>query len=392
MSHHTSSALSLALSLLLIPALSNAQLSQPAPLELVYLQDGTTLTTFDVNPETLYARQVGQSVALPMTTFNSIVPSLNGQILYIFGLDSAQNQHLWVYATDNSGVPQTPALQELPANGVYSFELDSSANFAYAILGTPATQGATRYSIERFTIDSTTGKLSPPALVAQYPLYGPCTQGAEGANPALDSLNATGQKFYDHWFCVYHDSIDATYYERTANLQTGSLGQEIEIYSWNNGDQGFDTVNIKNNQIFDYSLPNDFNYGISTFSVYPILPNSTTPALQCAASMLEACGYAYGELLYPSGQYAFFQIATDTYDIASIDLATKTVTDTGSYIPSQIAAFSPDGSIVYGFQLQSTSYTIPIYGFNAKTAQVTNNGYVILAPSNQDTFWPVYRQ
>ncbi len=393
MSRPASSALSLVLALLMTASLATAQdsPSQSAPLQLVYLQDGATLTTFDVNPETLYARQIGQPITLPLTTFNAIVPSLNGQILYVFGLDSAQNQHLWVYATDASGVPQNPPLQELSAKGVGSFELDSSASFAYAIVGIPSSQNQNLYSIERFTVDPTTGKLSLPTIVAQYPLYGPC-QGAESAGPSLDGFSANGQKFYDHWFCADHDSVNAVYYERTANLQTGALGAEIEIYSWLNGDDGFDTVNIKNNQIFDFSIPNDYNYGISTFSIYSVVPNSTTPSLQCGASMLEACGYAFGELLYPGGQYAFFQVAESTYDIASIDLATKTVTDTGSYVPSQIAAFSPDGSIVYGFSLQTTSYTIPIYGFNAKTAQVTTNGYTIYAPSNLDTFWPVYRQ
>jgi hypothetical protein len=37
-------------------------------LQLVYLQDGTSLTTYSVDPQTLSATQVGQPVNLPLST------------------------------------------------------------------------------------------------------------------------------------------------------------------------------------------------------------------------------------------------------------------------------------------------------------------------------------
>ena len=83
-----------------------------SPLQLVYLQDGTSLTTYNVDPQTLSATQVGQPVNLPMSSFALLTPSLNGRFLYIRGTDSSQRQHLWIFATDASGVPlsaMTPA-------------------------------------------------------------------------------------------------------------------------------------------------------------------------------------------------------------------------------------------------------------------------------------------
>ena len=362
-----------------------------SPLQVVYLQDGTTLTTYNVDPQTLYATQVGQPFNLPMTTFNILTPSFNGQYLYIQGLDSSQNQHLWVFATDASGVPQSPPVQELSANGMYNLEFDPAGKFAYVTSGTPNSQNQTLYDIRRFTVDSTTGKLSSPAIVAKYPLYGPCGIGAEGASPGLSGFSANSQKFYDYWFCSYHDSVNATYYERTVNAQTGALGPDVEVYAWNNGTQGFDTVSFSNNQLIDFSIPNSYQQGIDTLSIYPVVPNSTKPLLQCTAAMLEACGYSLGELVHPSGKYIFFVIDFYTDQIASIDLATKKVVDTGHYIPYQVAKFSPDGTIVYGISVLTSSYYVEIYGFDPATADVTTSGGVIYAPSVFDTFWPVAR-
>src|SRR6266568_287233 len=79
--------------------------SSSSALELVYLQDGTTLTTYSVDRQTLSATQVGQPLMLPMSTFTMLTPSLDGRFLYIQGTDSSQKQHLWVFATDASGVP-----------------------------------------------------------------------------------------------------------------------------------------------------------------------------------------------------------------------------------------------------------------------------------------------
>src|SRR5205807_9822576 len=88
--------------LLLAISLTSAQAARPASssLQVVYLQDGTTLTTYNVDPQTLIATQVGQPFQLPMATFTLLIPSLNGEFLYILGADSSQNQSLWVFATD----------------------------------------------------------------------------------------------------------------------------------------------------------------------------------------------------------------------------------------------------------------------------------------------------
>lgn len=394
MSRHFSFALSFCLSLLLNqPGAFATDYAPSSPLQVVYLQDGATLATYNVDPQTLNATEVGQAFNLPMTTFNGLTPSLDGKFLYIFGLDSSQNQHLWVFATDASGVPQSPAVQQLNANGMSNFELDPAAGFAYALVGTPNSQNQTMYNIQRFTVDAATGKLSSRAIVAKYPLNGSCPTGVLGSNPSLNGFSPSGDMFYDNWFCVtLNDSSLVTYFERTINPQTGALGKEVEVYNWKNHTQGYDTVSFTNNQVIDFSIPNPYGQGTNSLSIYPVVPNSTTALVHCAVSMLEACGYSLGEIVHPSGKYIFFIINYYTDEIASVDLTSKQISDTGRYIPYQVAKFNADGTIAYALNVSSSTYSIEIYGFDPATANVSYTGGTINAPSISDTFWPVARQ
>ena len=394
MLRHFSLALSFCLSLLLNqPGALAADHAPSSALQVVYLQDDTTLTTYNVDPQTLNATQVGQPFNLPMTSFNGLAPSLDGKFLYIFGLDSGQNQHLWVFATDASGVPQSPAVQQLDANGMSNFELDPVAGFAYALVGTANSQNQTLYDIRRFTVDSATGKLSSPAIVTKYPLNGSCPTGVLGASPSLNGFSPSGDKFYDNWFCVtLNDSSLVTYFERTINPQTAALGKEVEVYNWKNHTQGYDTVSFTNNQIIDFSIPNPYGQGTNSLSIYPVVPNGTRPLLHCTASMLEACGDSLGEIVHPSGKYIFFTITYYIDQIAKVDLAANQLVYTGHAIPYQVAKFSADGTIVYALDVLSSSYNVEIYGFNPATADVTYAGGLIYAPSISDTFWPIARQ
>ncbi len=359
--------------------------------QVVYLQDGTTLLTYNVNQQTLSATQVGTPFTLPMATFSLLTPSVNGEFLYIQGTDSSQNQRLWVFATDASGVPQTTPVQVLNASAMYSFEIDPSANFAYAIVGSLNSQNQTVYGIRSYAVDTLTGKLSSPTLVAKYPPNGPCG-AVDGASPGLNGFSPNGHAFYDNWFCNYHGNVNATYYERAVNLQTGALGSETEVYNWNNGSEGYDNVTFINNRIVDFSTPNPYLLGENSLSIYPVVPNSTTPLLQCTADMLEACGYSIGDTVHPSGKYIFFILNYYTDQIAQIEPASMQLVDTGNYIPYQVSKFSPDGTIVYALSVGSTTYDVEIYGFDPATADVTTTGGLIGAPAISDTFWPVLRQ
>jgi hypothetical protein len=369
-----------------------ADRSSSSALELVYLQDGTTLTTYSVDRQTLSATQLGQPFMLPMSTFIMLTPSLNGRFLYIQGTDSSQKQHLWVFATDASGVPQNPPLQVLEVDGLFGFALDPGVNFAYAVMGLLNSQNQLLFSIERYVVDSNTGKLSSPAIVATYPPNGPCPEGSYGASLGLSGFSPSGKTLYDDWYCSYRGGVDATYYARIINSQTGILGPDVEVYQWTNNAEGYDNVTFINNKIIDFSIPNPYGEGFNSLSIYPVVPNSKTPLLRCTASMLDACGYSIGDLVHPSGKYIFFTLNYYNEQIASVDFHDKTLVNTGHFIPYQVSRFSPDGTIVYAVSVGSVTYDWEIFGFNPDNGDITTTGGVIHAPAISDTFWPVLRQ
>jgi len=369
-------------------ALSTHPPSSSSSLQLIYLQDGSTLTTYSVDPQTLIATQVGQPLTLPISTFSLLIPSVNGEFLYILGTDSSQNQNLWVFATDSSGVPQPTPVQVVSTKGMYNFEFDPAANFAYAILQSVNSQGQYIYDIRQYSVDPATGKLSS---TENYQLNGSCQPGVLGTGPDIDGFSADGKAFYDDWYCVYPTGTVATYYERSVNLQTGVLGPAVEVYNWREGAAGYDLVTFNNNQIIDYSVPNYNKQGVNRLSIYPVVPHSTTALVDCTAAMLQACGYSLGLSVHPSGRYIFFVIDFYTDDIASVDLAGKKLIDTTHYVPYQVSKFNSDGTIIYALSIPSSGYYIEIFGFNVANANVTPGG-TITAPSIDDTFWPVTRQ
>ena len=78
--------------------------------QVVYVVDGSTLTTYNVDPQTLQATAVG-TLTLPQSTYPGVVTSPNGRFLYYSAYlnDSQQDHELYVYDTNASGVPgQTP--------------------------------------------------------------------------------------------------------------------------------------------------------------------------------------------------------------------------------------------------------------------------------------------
>jgi hypothetical protein len=361
--------------------------SVPSPsstgVEVVYVVDGTNILTYDVDPNTLNATQVGQSLKLADPTFSQMVTSPDDHFLYITTYDRNQGENLWVYTTDASGVPQTPAVQKLKATGLYGIQIQPHTNFAYLMFGSTDTQGNNVDNVVRYVVSSTNGKLSSPVIVATY--TGPNYCGA-----FLIGSNASGTKLYDDFGCSPHDSNQATFYERTVNFQTGALGADVQIFSWNEGGTGFDNVSLVGNLLIDFKTPNNFQQGINSVNVYPLVPNTTKTLIQCTAKMLEACGYAFYDLVHPSGKYLFLQIAQDVSQIARIELSTKKIVDTGNYIPYSVRELSPDGSLAYAITAGTAYYFVEIYGFNAANGEVTPGGSIFV-PSSLDPFYSAER-
>ena len=68
------------------------------------------------------------------------------------------------------------------------------------------------------------------------------------SNPAATTL-------YEEMFCGSHDNSSVTYYERSVNATTGALGPDVSVYSWSNGNLGYEYVQFVANHMFDFAVP-----------------------------------------------------------------------------------------------------------------------------------------
>lgn len=362
--------------------------SQPASslVQVLYIIEGNTIVTYDVDPQTLTPRQAGTLRVNNAGMFYTLVPSPNGHFLYFIAYDAQLNKHLWVFATDANGAPIAPATEEIQMNYLYWLALAPANNFAYLVFDFPTKYYLNNFYVNRYLIDSATGSLSQPVVEAKYRL----PNGAGGSEACwvnIDGFNASATKMYDDVNCSFHGGAGDTYYERTFDPQTGALGPDQQIYSWSNTYGGAEYVQFVGSHMFDFVLPNDYQQGIDSVNIDPIVPN-TKPVLQCTAQMLEACGYATG-VAHPSGQYVFMRISQDSAQIDKVELGAKKIVDTGNYIPSGFGQFSPDGTLVYSYNYSTSS--LQVYGFDVSTSAVTAGGSIGL-PSGVVAYYAAQRQ
>jgi hypothetical protein len=361
-----------------------------AVVQVVYVLDNSNILTYNVDPETLYATQVGTLSAPASTFYPSLSTSPNGRFLYYSVYDASLNQHVWIYETDATGSPQNPPVQEINARGFFApVQVDPTANFLYAVYSASTNGPNNIFTIQRYVLDPTTGKVSQAQTEAKYSL-GNGEGGSEECWLFLLGFNAAGTKFYDEVSCSYHGGGSATYYERTLNPQTGALGPDTQVYYWNNSSGGADQVQFVNDLVFAFVMPNDYQQDIDSVNIYPLQPNTSSPLVQCTGAMLQACGNSRG-WVHPSGQYVFMDISQDSTQIEQVDLSAKTIVDTSHYIPYAFyGQFSPDGTVVYPTYNFGTQYYIEIFGFDRANANVTQGG-IIDVPSNLDSFFVAQR-
>ena len=210
------------------------------------------------------------------------------------GYDANSNEYLWVYATDDNGAPKAPATQRFSLPGFYGLQVDPHAYFSYIVSVYPIgqTYNSTFY-IRRYLIDPMTGALSSSEAEAKYVL----PNGAEGTTECyvqLYGFNPSASELYDAVGCIGHDGDTITYNQRILNSQTGALGPDAQIYSWTNGNEGYGGVQFVGNLMLEVVTSNGFQQGVNSVNIYPRVPSTSPPLVQCTASMLEACGYAGG--------------------------------------------------------------------------------------------------
>jgi hypothetical protein len=319
------------------------------------------------------------------------VPSANDHFLYFVGWDANQNKHLWVYPTDASGAPQSAAVQEIDATGLRSLNFDPKANFVYAIYGVLNSDGwHTTYSIQRFMVDPNNGTISQPTVQATETLP---TFDADYCSVAIQGFNSTGSKLYDEVDCGTHEGPQLTYYERTVNSTTGALGPDVQIYSWSTYLWGNELVQFVGEHMFDFRTSGDYPT-VQSVNIYPAVPNTSKPLVQCTASMLAACGnFPNGGIAHPSGKYVFLRVSNTTTQIEKVDLANHRLVDTSNQIQNLVDQFSPDGTLAYASNYTGPGYYITVYGFNLTTSKVTPGGQIFVAQQGTvwDEFYPARR-
>jgi hypothetical protein len=351
-----------------------AQLTQ-SPIDVAYIVSSSGIETYDVDPQTGIPTDEGLTVVVPSNFL--IVPSANGQFLYVFGANPSTNAaQLWVYTTNSLGVPHARPIQHLNVPNMYTFSIDPNGTLAYGVESTQNSQYETVADIRLFEIDPATGLVTRSKIVATYPPNGPCSSNLDSASLSIIGFNAIGNKMYDTWFCSFHESTTVTYYTRSVNQSTGGLGADKLTFTWGAGTGGgFDTVVFTAASLIDFHVPNDYQVGINSINIYPP-SGGTSPLFTCTATSLEACGYGTGIKVDLSGNYIFVQTSPDNTQITRLDLPGKSIAATGYYVAGQVLAFSPDDTLVYSETAgQGNPYILPIYTFDSTTGGVsTTNG------------------
>src|ERR1700719_1514456 len=252
------------------PALS------PASGEVLYVVDNVGVTTYAVDPDTLAPSLVGGSVGLipPSSFLLQFVPSPDDHSLYVLWSDAQQQEHLSAYATDFSGVPQTPPLQTLNVSSLSQLNIHPSGKFAYG-MQVDSSNGAYVSKIVLFHI-KVSGMLNRDPDVQG--IYGPATFPT-----LLYGVSPDGSQIY----LASEDANGPAYWESAVNEQNGTLAPDNLLFRPPVRDSAVlgATLAIEYQNFLDYSGPGYVN----------VLSNESAPPQQlihCASAMLSACGTA----------------------------------------------------------------------------------------------------
>jgi hypothetical protein len=363
---------------------SNGSASSSAT-QVVYTIDGSTLTTYNIDPQTLQASEVG-TITPSESTYPYLITSPNGRFLYYEAVKdySDAGRNLYVYDTNASGLPGATPVQKINATWLFGMAMHPSGQLLYTVAQGSSSTGVTPYSIVRYLIDQSNGKLSQNVTEATYHLE----SGTSSCSPAILGFNTDGTTMYDAVFCSYpHGTGAATYYGRSVDLQTGALGPDRQLYTWNYyAGSGSENVQFRNNLMFDFAQT---LFSGDWVNIYRVQQSLGTPLVNCISSMWAVCGNFVYALAHPAGQYVFLFDSTNITDIGQVNLSTQQITQTSS-IPYEVQQFSPDGSIAYGVNDVNGALTIEIYGFSIASGQVTQGG-TISVPSDLDSWFTAER-
>jgi hypothetical protein len=345
------------------PRIANAEAGNSGTVEVFYLTQAGTITTYDVDPSSGTATQVGNPLILPGGLFiGPITPSPRGEFLYILWTDTAFTPHFSVYATDATGVPGPSPVQTMVVNN-WQFLLHPSGKFAY-VLRTFSNSSGTSSALELYQVDPSTGKLaaSPQALHR----FGPDYFYVE----SLYGFSKDGTRLYDTWSVSFDSENNATYSYQLIDQQTGTLSHNTKLFYASNFN-GIDVVKITSRTILDLhddsSIPQ-----FEVLNVYPNVPNATTPKFVCDGKMLDACQNSFNLFVDPAERYLFLpDYSTQQLVVAKVDTTTNQLVQTDSIAGNPSMIFSPDDLLAYALGYNNGNPVLDIYKFDANSGVLT---------------------
>jgi hypothetical protein len=359
---------------------SHSAPSNGASSQVLYVIDNGAVSTYAVDQNALTFTSLGQPVNLiPTGSLVQFVPAPDDNFLYVLWADAGNQQHLSVYATDASGVPQTPAVQTLDAPSLYQFNIQGSARFAYMMQVTAL--GAEYTSTLRlFYVNSVNGKLHEDSKIQGS--YGPYDLWPA----SLYGFNADGTKIY-----LSRQTSQGSFYEqRTLSTKSGNLGPDVILYQPSGGPLNSDTLVIGQHVMVDQHRPAG---ALGYLDIFPQVPRPRHHLFSCTATMLTACATATNVQIDPVGKYLFLtDPPTQQVHVARMHLGAKNLEDTGNSIPmtGEIPgfAFSPDGTLLYA--VLASDSNLHVYSFNSASGRLVDGGTPLPIGSSAG-FCPAFR-
>ncbi len=329
--------------------------------EILYVLQGGTVATYAVDPTSLVATLAEQPTAL-ISAPDSILqfdPSPHDNFLYTVWSDAQNVQHLSVFQTDASGVPQIPATQTIDADSLSQFNMHPGGRFAY-MLQVTNTNNEYFAKVRLFTVQPTGGTLKESGQL----------QGSYGPAPFwpafLYGFSPDSNKLY---ISASGTTGSSVYWQRPINKRNGTLGASQPLIT-TNGNVGvaIGPVIVLSQQ---YSTAPRQGY----IDIFPNNPNSRR-SVHCTAQMLSFCGTATDVQLDRSGKHLFItDPVSSAIHVVRVSLVNHRLVDTGSSMPmtSQTPgfAFNSNGSIVYAMQRDGNLH---FFHFDASSGALTEGG------------------
>jgi|HubBroStandDraft_1064217.scaffolds.fasta_scaffold09387_3 hypothetical protein len=352
------------LALTLFATFATTAFGAASSVEVLYVtgtqQGRTTLLTYNVNPATAVAAQVGQTIFIDATSVDPVTIG-DKHVIYVWNSKS-----VWTYLTDERGVPQAEPEQHLKFKFPYpvtTFVANPDGKFAYAgVIWWDSQAQTSNASVYLFTIDQSTGALTN--LEEAVAEYGPNSYvSLTGFKFGLQGNKLFASSFNDGPF-----TCEWGYDYYPVNQNTGHLGSLENILA--GGSCSGVTAVAVSDQVGGSA---GTCCGPGSGGIFA-LQMATNKQIECTPSMLTFCGDDVNQNgLYfdpPSRNLFFADADANEIYIGRLNFANSTITESDSAIPGNPRLFfSPDSLLVYA----QYDDEIEIYAFQPSTGTLTDN-------------------